>query len=183
MAQNTLDLPEISLLPAVPAWPTRKLPQERFDALVQEAMLAMKTMVEALNADFIPPVNAVIPYLDDITENLEAIKNAAANAVKAMEAAASAEAARDVAVTSAADARLSAASAANSAASAANDAASAATDADRAEVAAGQAEGYAEALDPVSLRLHFSEQLARGCLVNIKQSRRMTGEIVLKPRA
>lgn len=171
---------EISPLPEVPEWPNRRLPQDRFDTRVREAMLSMHRLTTALNGEFRPAVNAVLPYLEVILEHLDAIRRAADNARRALEGAARAEAAqqaaeeaREAAWTSAEEARLRARGAAADALLAASHVRRTEAAALRAEQAAGEAAGYALTLDAVRLRLATDASLARMALASILQTRRM----------
>lgn len=110
---------QLSSLPAVSAWPTRKTPQQRFDEQVQTAMNQMSTMTTSLNSEFIPGVNSVVADVNIVLENLESIKNASNQAAAAQGAAENAAA---------------------SASAAAEQAARSKEEADRAETAADRAE-------------------------------------------
>ncbi len=170
---------EITPLPDVPEWPNRRLPQDRFDTRVREAMLAMHRLTDALNGEFRPAMNAAIPYLEVILEHMEAIRQAADNARRALEGAMraeaaqqAAEAAREAAWTSAEEARLRARGAAADAAEAASHVRRTEAAATRAESAAGEAAGYARTLDSVTLRLVTDANLARMALASVLQTRR-----------
>ena len=108
----------ISNLTPVEEWPTRKLPQDRFDDAVKTAMDQMSVMVNELNSNFIPRTNEAIDTINDISTDLPTIldspNQAAAAAASAQQAA-----------TSASQAGQSASAASNSAQNASNSAATA----------------------------------------------------------
>lgn len=82
---------QIAQLTPVNKWPTRRLPQDRFDSEVKTAMDQMSTMVEGLNGDFIPKVNAINLEIEqsvsDTASNVEAAANSAAAALASQNAA------------------------------------------------------------------------------------------------
>lgn len=84
----------ISNLTPVEEWPTRKLPQDRFDTAVKTAMDQMSVMVGELNSAFIPQTNEVIDTINGISPDLPTIidapNQAAAAAASAQQAAQSA---------------------------------------------------------------------------------------------
>lgn len=80
----------ISNLTPVEPWPSRKLPQDRFDASVKTAMDQMSVMVGELNDSFIPAANQAVDAVNTITPDIPAIRDAPNQAAAA---AASAEAA------------------------------------------------------------------------------------------
>lgn len=80
----------ISNLTPVEPWPSRKLPQERFDASVKTAMDQMSVMVGELNDSFIPAANETSAAINTLNSDLPAIRDAPNQAAAA---AASAEAA------------------------------------------------------------------------------------------
>ena len=97
MSRNT----QIPRLTPVNEWPTRKLPQERFDDAVRTAMNQMSGMVGELNDDFIPAVNGIVDDVNAVIEHLPAIEAAPGHAA---DASAAAEAARVSADSAAKDA-------------------------------------------------------------------------------
>lgn len=118
----------ISNLTPVEEWPTRKLPQDRFDAAVKTAMDQMSVMVGELNSAFIPQTNEAIDTINGISTDLPTILDspnqaaaAAASAEKAKQEVVKAQAAR-----TGAEAARTGAEAARDAAEAARDAAEAA---------------------------------------------------------
>lgn len=118
----------INELTPVNEWPTRKLPQDRFDDAVKTAMDQMSVMVDELNSAFIPQTNEVIDTVNGFSPNLPAILDApnqaaaaAASAEKAEQEVEKAQAAR-----TGAEAARAGAEAARDAAEAARDAAEAA---------------------------------------------------------
>ena len=95
----------ISNLTPVEPWPSRKLPQDRFDASVKTAMDQMSVMVGELNNSFIPAANAASEAITTINPDLPAIRDApnqAAAAASSAEAAATSAGAAAESVTSAA---------------------------------------------------------------------------------
>lgn len=118
----------ISNLTPVEEWPTRKLPQDRFDAAVKTAMDQMSVMIGELNSYFVPQTNEAIDTVNGFSPNLPAILDApnqaaaaAASAEKAEQEVEKAQAAR-----TGAEAARTGAEAARDAAEAARDAAEAA---------------------------------------------------------
>ena len=111
----------ISNLTPVEEWPTRKLPQDRFDAAVKTAMDQMSVMIGELNSYFVPQTNEAIDTVNGFSPNLPAILDAPNQAAAA---AASAEKAEQEVVK--AQAARTGAEAARDAAEAARDAAEAA---------------------------------------------------------
>lgn len=118
----------ISNLTPVEEWPTRKLPQDRFDAAVKTAMDQMSVMIGELNSYFVPQTNEAIDTVNGFSPNLPAILDApnqasaaAASAEKAEQEVEKAQAAR-----TGAEAARAGAEAARDAAEAARDAAEAA---------------------------------------------------------
>lgn len=107
----------ISNLTPVEEWPTRKLPQDRFDAAVKTAMDQMSVMIGELNSYFVPQTNEAIDTVNGFSPNLPAILDAPNQAAAA---AASAEKAEQ---------EVEKAQAARTGAEAARDAAEAARDA------------------------------------------------------
>lgn len=79
-------------LTPVDPWPSRKLPQDRFDASVKTAMDQMSVMVGELNSSFIPAANETAEAIDTLNPDLPAILDAPNQAAAA---AASAEAAAE----------------------------------------------------------------------------------------
>ena len=120
----------IPTLTPVDPWPTRKLPQDTFDAKVKAAMDQMSTMVGELNDDFIPAANGVIEVINEITPDLPTILDAP-NQASAAAGSASAAAGSVTAAASEAD-------------RAADEADRAADEADRAEEAADRAVAVAD---------------------------------------
>ena len=119
----------ISNLTPVEPWPSRKLPQDKFDASVKTAMDQMSVMVGELNDSFIPAANQAVDVVNTITPDIPAILDAPNQAAAA---AASAEAAAG-----------SASEAAGSVTVAAQEADRAKTEADRAKVEADRAQSIA----------------------------------------
>ena len=97
-----------NLTPVEP-WPSRKLPQDRFDASVKTAMDQMSVMVGELNDSFIPAANRASEAINTLTPDLPAILDAPNQAAAA---AASAEAADGSATEAAAEAEKAKAEAA-----------------------------------------------------------------------
>ena len=64
-----------NLTPVEP-WPSRKLPQDRFDASVKTAMDQMSVMVGELNDSFIPAANRASEAINTLTPDLPAILDA-----------------------------------------------------------------------------------------------------------
>ena len=89
----------ISNLTPVEPWPSRKLPQDRFDASVKTAMDQMSVMVGELNDSFIPAANETSEAINTLNPDLPAIRDApnqaAAAAASAKAAANSANAAAE----------------------------------------------------------------------------------------
>ena len=89
----------ISNLTPVEPWPSRKLPQDRFDASVKTAMDQMSVLVGELNDAFIPAANETAEAIDTLNPDLPAIldapNQAAAAAASAEAAAGSADAAAE----------------------------------------------------------------------------------------
>ncbi len=81
---------KIPNLTPVEPWPTRKLPQDRFDAAVKKSMGQMHTMVDDLNNRFVPAVNGIIDNVNTVLEHLPAIDDAANQAAAAAKSAADA---------------------------------------------------------------------------------------------
>lgn len=119
----------ISNLTPVEPWPSRKLPQDRFDASVKTAMDQMSVMVSELNDSFIPAANETSEAINTLNPDLPAIRDAPN---QASAAAASAEAAAG-----------SAGAAAESVTSAAQEADRAKSEADRAKAEADRAQSIA----------------------------------------
>lgn len=95
----------ISNLTPVEPWPSRKLPQDRFDASVKTAMDQMSVMVGELNSSFIPAVNETAESINTLNPDLPAIldaPNQAAAAAASAEAAAGSAGAAAESVTAAA---------------------------------------------------------------------------------
>lgn len=75
---------QIALLAVVEEWPTRKLPQDRYDAVVKKSMKQMSAMVGGLNGDFIPKVNAInIRVQENADKSAQSETNARASEVAA----------------------------------------------------------------------------------------------------
>ena len=92
-------------LTPVDPWPSRKLPQDRFDASVKTAMDQMSVMVGELNSSFIPAANETSEAINTLNPDLPAIRDApnqAAAAAASAEAAASSASAAAESVTAAA---------------------------------------------------------------------------------
>lgn len=119
----------ISNLTPVEPWPSRKLPQDRFDASVKTAMDQMSVMVGELNDAFIPAANEAVDTVNTITPDIPTILDAPNQAAAA---AASAEAAAG-----------SASEAAGSVTVAAQEADRAKAEADRAKQEADRAQSIA----------------------------------------
>lgn len=132
---------KLSPLTPVNEWPTRKLPQQRFDDEVKTSMNQMSKMISELNNPFIPTVNEIIDDVNVCVENIELIQAAPGHAAtaqqKAQEAAASATKAQQQATL----ATQKATAAASSAAAAAQSE----KDAQTAQAAAEAAQAAAEA--------------------------------------
>lgn len=123
----------INLLTEVDTWPTRRLPQQQFDAGVKRSMDQMSDMTEKLNSDFIPKVNKIHAGM----EASEA--NARASELKAAASEANAKLSEQKANTSEGIATASANRASASAIQAANSSAQASIDAKTAKAAAQSA--------------------------------------------
>ena len=80
-------LTHISPLTPVDRWPTRKLPQERFDTAIKTSMDQMSGMVGQLNDDFIPAVNSIGQGVDTVINSLPAIQAAPGHAASAAQGA------------------------------------------------------------------------------------------------
>lgn len=132
---------KLSPLTPVNEWPTRKLPQQRFDDEVKKSMNQMSGMVDEINNPFIPTVNEIIDDVNVCVENIELIQAAPGHAdtaqKKAQEAAASATKAQQQATIATQKATAAAASAAAAAQSE--------KDAQTAQSAAETAQAAAEA--------------------------------------
>lgn len=105
----------ISNLTPVEEWPTRKLPQDRFDDAVKTAMDQMSVMVGELNSAFIPQTNEAIDTINDFSPNLPAILDAPNQAAAAAQSATEAAQSASAAATSAQQAKSSATTAASEA--------------------------------------------------------------------
>ena len=84
----------INELTPVNEWPTRKLPQDRFDDAVKTAMDQMSVMVDELNSAFIPQTNEAVEVINNISPNIDTIldaPNQAAAAAASAQSAASSE--------------------------------------------------------------------------------------------
>lgn len=126
----------ISNLTPVEPWPSRKLPQDRFDASVKTAMDQMSVMVGELNDSFIPAVNHAVDTVNTITPDIPTILDAPNHAAAA---AASAEAA----ATSAGAAAESVSAAAQEVEKAKGEVVNAQAEAERAKAEADRAEAIA----------------------------------------
>ena len=137
----------ISNLTPVEPWPSRKLPQDRFDASVKTAMDQMSVMVGELNSSFIPAANEAVDTVNTITPDiptiLDAPNQAAAAAASAEAAAGSAGAAAEAAAGSAGAAAESVTAAAREVQKAKAEVVNAQTEADRAKAEADRAEAIA----------------------------------------
>lgn len=120
----------ISNLTPVEPWPSRKLPQDKFDASVKTAMDQMSVMVGELNDSFIPAANETSEAINTLNPDLPAIRDAPNQAAAA---AASAEAASG-----------SAGAAAESVTSAAQEVEKAKTEVERAKAEADRAKQEAD---------------------------------------
>ena len=107
---------KLSPLTHVNVWPTRKLPQQRFDDEVKKSMDQMSKMIAELNNPFIPTINEISGDVNVCVENIELIQAAPGHAAtaqqKAQEAAASATKAQKQATIATQKATAAAASAA-----------------------------------------------------------------------
>lgn len=122
----------ITKLTPVEPWPTRKLPQDRFDDSVKTAMDQMSVMVDELNEHFIPETNEAIEVINEISPNIGTIldaPNQAAAAAASAQAAASSKTAAAQSATEAAASKNAAASSASSASSSKTAAAQSASEA------------------------------------------------------
>ena len=108
----------ISNLTPVEEWPTRKLPQDRFDAAVKTAMDQMSVMIGELNSAFIPQTNEVIDTINGITPDLPTIIDAPNQAAAAAASAKAAASSKTAATQSASEAAASKNAAESSASSA-----------------------------------------------------------------
>lgn len=147
----------LALLSAVSEWPTRRLPQTRFDEQVRACMGQLSVMVAQLNGDFIPMLNSMIAYNDNTrAQCLQAAANALASQKAAEACASEVKAQAGNAADSAAKALASEKAAANGAALArsaetgasasASEAKKFASAAKSSELAAGKSEGAAREL-------------------------------------
>ena len=131
----------ISNLTPVEEWPTRKLPQDRFDAAVKTAMDQMSVMIGELNSAFIPQTNEVIDTINGITPDLPTIidaPNQAAAAAASAKAAASSKTAATQSASEAAASKNAAESSASSASASKTAAAQSATEAAASKTDAAQ---------------------------------------------
>ena len=129
----------ISNLTPVEEWPTRKLPQDRFDDAVKTAMDQMSVMVGELNSAFIPQTNETIDTINDFSPNLPAILDAPNQAAAAAASAQKATQSSTKAAQSATEAAASASSASASKTAAAQSATTAKDEADSAVQSASSA--------------------------------------------
>ena len=135
---------QIPALAPVDAWPTRKLPQERFDTAVKKSMDQMRGMVAGLNGDFIPAVNRLgVETAGNARDAAASEESAAHSADRAQASEESAALSQAAATRQAAAAESSADAAAQSAAAAKGSEESAAADAVRARQAADEASAIA----------------------------------------
>ena len=112
---------QITTLTPIDTFPSRVLPQDRFDQAVRTNMDQLSGMISELNSSFIPSVNTISTQVEN---NASTASTAATTATtKASEASTSAS----TATTKASQASTSATNAANSATAAANSATTAAT--------------------------------------------------------
>ena len=92
----------IPLLTTIDPFPTRALPQQRFDATVYTNMSQLEAMIDELDFDFIPAVNAITAFIEQAlsttTQNLaqsitscDTAVQSAASALASMQAAATSE--------------------------------------------------------------------------------------------
>lgn len=136
----------ISNLTPVEPWPSRKFPQDRFDASVKTAMDQMSVMVGELNDSFIPAANEAVDTVNTVTPDIPAIRDApnqAAAAAASAEAAAGSAGAAAASVTAAAQ---EVQKAKDEVERAKNEADRAKAEADRAEAIAGVGPATAEKL-------------------------------------
>ena len=124
----------ISNLTPVKEWPTRKLPQDRFDDAVKTAMDQMSVMVDELNENFIPQTNESVKVINKISPNIDTILDAPNQAAAAAASAQSAASSKTAAAQSASEAASSKTAAAQSA----TEAAASASSASSSETAAAQ---------------------------------------------
>lgn len=61
--------PEINKLNIVRQWPTRTLPQVRFDSDITEVMNQISAMIDQFNSDFIPKLNEIVDKFTTDGEN------------------------------------------------------------------------------------------------------------------
>lgn len=152
----------ISNLTPVEPWPSRKLPQDRFDASVKTAMDQMSVMVGELNSSFIPAANAAVDTVNTITPDIPAILDAPNQAASAAASAEAAANSADAAAESVTAAGQEVEKAKTEVERAKTEADRAKTEADRAEAIAGVGPATAEKLGLVKPQTGASDGFELG---------------------
>ena len=131
-------------LTPVDPWPSRKLPQDRFDASVKTAMDQMSVMVGELNDFFIPAANKTSEAINTLNPDLPAIRDAPNQAAAAAASAEAAAGSADAAAESVSAAAQEVEKAKGEVVNAQAEVERARTEADRAKAEADRAQSIAE---------------------------------------